>query len=235
MNFSLSVAFIVFHKFKYVVLSFLLNSQKSLISFLILVLTKLSFSNKLFNFNELLLKSSFNLLWSDQIQVIFKIFLYILRLALWLSMVNFKESSMRCWKDDISLLLGEIFYRYVRSICFIMTVNFIIFLYLILVWISSPMLRLGYWNISLVLGEIEWVILSYSSVSFVHIWVSCICSINIQNWNSILVDSSFNVLSSILPHHFWLILVWSLLDIRISIPAAYWIHLVRNIFPILCS
>ncbi len=51
MSFPLRTAFIVSHKFGYVVASFSLNSKKSLISFFISSLTKLSLSRVLFSFH----------------------------------------------------------------------------------------------------------------------------------------------------------------------------------------
>ena len=79
MNFPLSTAFIVFHKFEYVVASFLLNSRKSLISFFISFLTKLSLSRELFNSRKyvdflLLSKSSLNSWWSDKIQSVISVY-----------------------------------------------------------------------------------------------------------------------------------------------------------------
>jgi hypothetical protein len=52
MNFPPNTAFTVSHKFGYNVLSFSLNSMKSLISLLISSLTKLSLSRELFSFYE---------------------------------------------------------------------------------------------------------------------------------------------------------------------------------------
>jgi hypothetical protein len=51
MSFPLKTVFIVSHKFEYVVSSFSLNSKKSLISFDISSLTKLSLSRVLFSFH----------------------------------------------------------------------------------------------------------------------------------------------------------------------------------------
>jgi hypothetical protein len=51
MNFPLSSAFIVFHKFGYDISPFSLNSRKSFTSFVIFSLTKLSLRNKLFDLN----------------------------------------------------------------------------------------------------------------------------------------------------------------------------------------
>ena len=51
MSFPLRTAFIVSHKFGYVVASFSLNSKKSLISFFISSLTKESLSRVLFSFH----------------------------------------------------------------------------------------------------------------------------------------------------------------------------------------
>jgi hypothetical protein len=86
MDFPLNTAFIVFHKFRNVVPSFSLNSRKSLISFL----TRWSLSRELFSFYEYvgfllflwLLKSSLNLRWSDRMQGVTSVFLYLLRFAL---------------------------------------------------------------------------------------------------------------------------------------------------------
>jgi hypothetical protein len=51
MSFPLTNAFIVSHKFGYVVASFSLNSKKSLISFFISSLIKISLSRVLFSFH----------------------------------------------------------------------------------------------------------------------------------------------------------------------------------------
>ena len=51
MSFPLRNAFIVFHKFGYVVASFSLNSKKSLISFFIPSLTEVSLRSVLFSFH----------------------------------------------------------------------------------------------------------------------------------------------------------------------------------------
>jgi hypothetical protein len=51
MSFPLSTAFIVSHKFGYVVASFSLNSKNSLISFFVSSITKLSLSRVLFSFH----------------------------------------------------------------------------------------------------------------------------------------------------------------------------------------
>jgi hypothetical protein len=51
MSFPLNMASILSHKFGYVVASFSLNSEKSLISFFISSLNKLSFSRVLFSFH----------------------------------------------------------------------------------------------------------------------------------------------------------------------------------------
>lgn len=72
LSFPVSTAFIVSQKFRYVVPSFSLNSKKSLISFFMFSLTKLSLSRVLFSFHVyvgfllflLLLKTSLSLWWS---------------------------------------------------------------------------------------------------------------------------------------------------------------------------
>ena len=74
MSFPLRNAFIVSHKFGYVVVSFSLNSKKSLISFFIPSLTKVSLRRVLFSFHVnigfllfiLLLKISLSPWWSDR-------------------------------------------------------------------------------------------------------------------------------------------------------------------------
>ena len=68
MSFPFRTAFIVYHKFGYVVASFSVNSKKSLISFFISFLTKESLNSVLFSFHvnvgfllfTLLLKISFS-------------------------------------------------------------------------------------------------------------------------------------------------------------------------------
>ena len=77
MSLPLKNAFIVSHKFGYVVASFSLNSKMSLISFFISPLTKLSLSRAFFSFHGnvdfllvmLLLKISLSPWWSDRIHV----------------------------------------------------------------------------------------------------------------------------------------------------------------------
>ena len=85
-SFLLRNAFIVFHKFGYVVASFSLNSKKSLISLFIPSLTKVSLRRGLFSFHVnvgfllfmLLLKISLRPCWSDRIHGTISIFLYLL-------------------------------------------------------------------------------------------------------------------------------------------------------------
>lgn len=94
--------------FEYIMLSFLFNSKKSLISFLISILTHSLFSSELFSFYVvcillflLLLASSFNLGQTDRMQGIILIFLYLLRLDLSEYVVSFGKSSMKCYKEGI--------------------------------------------------------------------------------------------------------------------------------------
>ena len=90
MSFPLSTAFILSHKFGYVVASFSLKSKKSLISFFISSLTKVSLSRVLFGFHVnvgflliiLLLKISLSPWWSDRMHGTISIFLYLLRSVL---------------------------------------------------------------------------------------------------------------------------------------------------------
>jgi hypothetical protein len=85
MNFPLRNAFIVSHKFGYVVSSFSLTSKKSLISFFISSLTKVSLSRVLFSFHVyvgfllfmLLLKISPSPWRSDRMHGIISTFLYL--------------------------------------------------------------------------------------------------------------------------------------------------------------
>ena len=87
MSFPLRNAFIVSQRFGYVVASFSLNSKKSLISFFIPSLTKVSLRSVLFSFHVnvgfplfmLLLKISLRPWWSDRIHGTMSIFLYLLR------------------------------------------------------------------------------------------------------------------------------------------------------------
>ena len=82
MSFPLRNAFIVSHRFVYVVASFSLNSKKSLISFFIPSLTKVSLRRVLFSFHVtvgfplfmLLLKISLRPWWSDRIHGTFQYF-----------------------------------------------------------------------------------------------------------------------------------------------------------------
>lgn len=107
MNFPLNFAFIVSDTFGYAISSFSLNSMKSLTSFFISFLIKVSLSREFFSFYEYvcflvlllfvlfvvvlfcfllllfsLLKFSFSPLWSDRMDGIILIFFYLLRLLL---------------------------------------------------------------------------------------------------------------------------------------------------------
>ena len=98
MSFLLRTAFMVSHKFGYVLASFLLNSKTSLISFL----TKLSLSRVLFSFHLnvgfllfiLLLKISLSSWWSEGMHGIICIILYLLRPVLWLIMWSILEKVL---------------------------------------------------------------------------------------------------------------------------------------------
>ena len=89
---TFNIAFIVFHKFGYVLYSFLLNPIKSLIS----SLTQWWLSRDLFSFYGFLgfllfvlwLTSNFNPCWSDKIQGYFN---FLLKFALCTSMVSIME------------------------------------------------------------------------------------------------------------------------------------------------
>ena len=91
MSFPLRSAFIVSYKFgSAVAVSFSLNSIKSLMSFFISSLTKVSLRRVLFSFYVnvgfplfmLLLKISLSPWWSDRMHGIISIFLYLLRTVL---------------------------------------------------------------------------------------------------------------------------------------------------------
>ena len=103
MNFPLSTAFIVSHKFGYVVPSFSLTTTKSLMPFFISSMTQRSLSRELFNFYEcigfavfLLSKSSFN----PGGQIRYKMYLnFLVCVEAWFvtnCMVSFREGSMQC-------------------------------------------------------------------------------------------------------------------------------------------
>ena len=87
MSFPLRNAFIVSYKFGYIVASFSLNSKKSLISFFIPSLTKVSLRRMLFSFQVnvgfllfmLLLKISLSPWGSAKMHGTISIFLYLLR------------------------------------------------------------------------------------------------------------------------------------------------------------
>ena len=97
MNFSFSA--IVAQKFGY---SFLLNSRYSSISSFISFLIQVFLNRELFSFHELyisfllfllLLKSSFNLWWSDGMQGAIQFMVN----------VSFEDFSMRCWEESVSV------------------------------------------------------------------------------------------------------------------------------------
>ena len=111
MSFPLRNAFIVSHKFGYVFASFSLSSKKSLISFFIHFLTKVSLRRVLFSFHlnvdfllfMLLLKISLIPWWSDKMHVTISIFFYLLRPVFTNDMVKIGEGTIRCWKSYIIL------------------------------------------------------------------------------------------------------------------------------------
>ena len=105
MSFHLRNAFIVSHRFGYVVASFSLNSKKSLISFFIPSSTKVSLRRVLFSFHVnvgfplfmLLLKISLRPWWSDRIHGTISIFFVSVEACFVTNyMVNFGEGSVRC-------------------------------------------------------------------------------------------------------------------------------------------
>ena len=115
MNFPLCTAFIVSHRFEYVVSLFSLNSRKVLISFFISSLTQGWFSSWLFNFHEfvgflgvaLLLNSNFNPWWSYKTQVVTNIFLYLWKFALLPNMWSiFEKVPWAAEKKVYSFLFG---------------------------------------------------------------------------------------------------------------------------------
>jgi hypothetical protein len=110
MSFPLRTASFVYHKFGYVVASLSLNSEKSLISFFLYSLTKLSWNRVFFTFHMyvdcllfmLLWKTSLRLWWSDSMHGIMSIFLYLLRpVFLTDYMINFGEGTMWSWEEGI--------------------------------------------------------------------------------------------------------------------------------------
>ena len=110
MNFLLSTAFIVSHRFGYVVSSFSLNSRKTLISFLIFSLTQGWLSSWLFTFHKfvgflgvvLLLNSNFIPWWSDKTQVVYSNFFVSVDVCfVTKSVISFWEGSTRCWEEGL--------------------------------------------------------------------------------------------------------------------------------------
>lgn len=120
-NFSLSTAFVVSHKFGYIVPTFSLNYRKPLISLFISSLTQWSLNIELFSYHgfvgfllfQFLLMSRFNAWRSDNMQRFILIFLYLLRLTLWSSIWLVWREALRgadkasnaCtaakhWRDD---------------------------------------------------------------------------------------------------------------------------------------
>jgi len=111
MNFPLSTAFIVSHKFGYVVPSISLNSKKSFISFFISSLTKLSLSRALFNFHVyvgvlslfLLLKTSLSPWWSDMMHGILFYPSESVDVCLVTNyIVSFGQGTMMLWEEGVS-------------------------------------------------------------------------------------------------------------------------------------
>ena len=108
-DFSLHTAFIVVYKFGYVMPSFSLYSRKSFITFLISSLIQYSSNRELFSFHEFvgfllflfLLNSYFNPWWSDQIQWVISILLFLLRLALWLTTWSVLEKVLCCVENNV--------------------------------------------------------------------------------------------------------------------------------------
>ena len=152
MNFPLSTAFIVSHKFGYDVSTFSLNSRKSLISFFISSLTKLSLSRELFSFHEyvgflmflLLLKSSFNPWWSDKIQLFFQFYCMYRELqCVWICgqfISKFHEVLSRRY---IFLYFSWTFSKYQLNSCSCRQ-SAGVFICLVLVWRICQLVGVGY-------------------------------------------------------------------------------------------
>ena len=102
-----------------------LSFRKSLISFFISFLTQRSLSREMFNFHKcidflvflLLLKSSFNPWWSDKIQGLISVLLYLLRLLCDWVYGQFWRSIHEVLRSRYILLcLDEIVYRYLLGL-----------------------------------------------------------------------------------------------------------------------
>ena len=112
MTFPLRNAFILYHKFGYVVVSFSLNSKKSLISLFLSSLTKESVSWVLFGFHVnvgflefmWLLKISLGPWWSDRMHRIISIFFVSVEACFVTNyIVNFGGDNMWRWEEGISI------------------------------------------------------------------------------------------------------------------------------------
>jgi hypothetical protein len=96
------------HVFGYVVVSFSLNSKKSLVSFFFPSLSKVSLRRVLFYFTVnvgfllfmLLLKISLSPWWSNEMHWKISIFLYLLRHVLWPVMWSILETVL--WEKGVS-------------------------------------------------------------------------------------------------------------------------------------
>jgi hypothetical protein len=109
MSFPLRTAFIVAHKFGYVVALFSLNSKKSLISLFISSFTKLSSSRILFSFYVyvgfllfmLLLKKILSPLWTNKMPGIISIYFYLLQPVLWPSICSILKKVPWCAEKKV--------------------------------------------------------------------------------------------------------------------------------------
>lgn len=101
LNCPLSTAFIMSHRFRYVVPSFLLNSRKSLIS--LFLSWPSGYSIELFSFLKSVGFVLFLLLLNPALihGSLIKYMLYLLRLASWPSVANLGEGSVKCWEEGI--------------------------------------------------------------------------------------------------------------------------------------
>ena len=128
MNFPLTTAFAVSHRFRVVVSSFSFVSRKFLISSLILFLTHSLINSMLLNLHDfegfgffpLGLVSSFSPLWSEKMLDMISIFLNLLRLALCPIMWSiFEKFHGHLKRMCILLLWDEKLYIYISEVHFL--------------------------------------------------------------------------------------------------------------------
>lgn len=137
----------------------------SLAYFIILFITQCSLRRHLFSFYKFvcillfLLFISFNPWWSDKMQGVISVFLFLLRHTLCPSIWSIFEKVMWCTEGKVYIffLFGwNLLKVYVSSIWFLTSFNFIICL--LTVSIICSLVRVGYWSLQLLLCTVQSVI-----------------------------------------------------------------------------